>query len=88
MACGRIGEPQRTAVAARKEDGGLTGARHLTALVAPPDLEIDGRPVEGADSLQRAISRKRAGDSMDMIVFRGGRRQNIRVKLGAATVNL
>ena len=51
-------------------------------------VEIDGRPVEGADSLQRAISRKRAGDTMDMLVFRNGRRQNIRVRLGAAPVNL
>jgi len=47
-------------------------------------VAIDGKPVDGNDSLQRAISRKWAGDSLEMTVYRNRSRQTIRVKLGEA----
>ena len=47
-------------------------------------VAIDGKAVDGNDSLQRAISRKWAGDSLDMTVYRNRSRQTIRVKLGEA----
>jgi S1-C subfamily serine protease len=47
-------------------------------------IAIDGKPVEGRDSLQRAISRKRAGDTLELTVYRNHSRQKIRVKLGEA----
>jgi S1-C subfamily serine protease len=34
--------------------------------------------------LQRAISRKRAGDTLELTVYRNHSRQKIRVKLGEA----
>ena len=49
---------------------------------------IDGKPVDGTDSLQRALSRKRAGDSIELTVYRNRSRQNIRVKLGEAPQSL
>jgi S1-C subfamily serine protease len=49
---------------------------------------IDGKPVEGNDSLRHAISRKRPGDSMELTIFRNRRLQKIRVKLGEAPQTL
>jgi S1-C subfamily serine protease len=45
---------------------------------------IDGQSVEGNDSLQKILNRKRGGDSLDLTVWRDGRKQQIRVKLGSA----
>jgi S1-C subfamily serine protease len=47
-------------------------------------MAVEGQPVEGNDSLQKALSRKRAGDSLRLTVFRNGRSQEITVKLGEA----
>ena len=47
-------------------------------------VAIDGQAVDGNDSLQRAISRKRAGDTIELTVYRNKRRQKIQVKLGEA----
>jgi len=45
---------------------------------------IDGKPVDGNDAMQRAISRKWAGDNLDLTIYRNRSRQTIRVKLGEA----
>lgn len=45
---------------------------------------IDGKPVDGNDALQRAMSRKWAGDTLELTVYRNRSRQTIRVKLGEA----
>ena len=45
---------------------------------------VEGRPVEGKDALSRALSRKRGGDPLELTVFRAGRNQQIRIKLGEA----
>ena len=47
-------------------------------------MAIDGRPAERGDAISRAIGRKRPGDYIELTLFRNGRRQNIRVKLGEA----
>jgi serine protease Do len=47
-------------------------------------MAIDGRPAERGDAISRAIGRKRPGDMIELTLFRNGRRQNIRVKLGEA----
>ena len=47
-------------------------------------MAIDGQPVEGNDSLQRILNRKRGGDFLDLTVWRGGKKEQIRVKLGSA----
>jgi S1-C subfamily serine protease len=45
---------------------------------------IDGKTVDGRDSLQRAIGRKRAGDILELTVYRNQSHQKVRVKLGEA----
>ena len=47
-------------------------------------MAIDGKPVDGNDSLQRVMSRKRVGDTMELTVYRNRSRQKIRVKLAEA----
>ena len=77
------------------EDAGLRRPRQVVIvgnyrLGVGGDLivAIDGKPVDGNDSLQRALSRKRAGDTLDMTVYRNGSRQTVRVKLGEAPQTL
>jgi Trypsin-like serine proteases, typically periplasmic, contain C-terminal PDZ domain len=47
-------------------------------------VAIDGKTVEGNESLQQALNHKRAGDTLELTIFRGGSRQKIRVRLGEA----
>jgi len=47
-------------------------------------MEIDGKPVDRLDAISRALSRKRAGDPLELTLFRGGRRVKMKVTLGAA----
>ena len=49
---------------------------------------IDGKPVEGNDSLRHAMSKKRAGDTIELTVYRSRRLQKIRVRLGEAPQTL
>jgi hypothetical protein len=44
--------------------------------------------VEGNDALQRVLNRKRAGDMLDLTVFRNRRTQRIQVRLGEAPQQL
>ena len=45
---------------------------------------VEGQPVEGNDSLQRALNRKRGGDLLNLTIYRDGRTQKVQVHLGAA----
>ena len=45
-------------------------------------MSIDGQPVEHDDAISRALARKRAGDTLELTIFRNGRTVNVRVKLG------
>jgi S1-C subfamily serine protease len=73
------------------EDAGLRGPNQ-TVIVGNYRLgiggdlivAIDSLPVDGRDSLQRAMSRKRAGDFLEMTIFRGRGTQKLKVKLGEA----
>ncbi|MDQ6701038.1 MAG: trypsin-like peptidase domain-containing protein [Acidobacteriota bacterium] len=51
-------------------------------------VAVDGKPIEKQDDVQRALTRKRAGDPMVLTIFRGGRTQKVTVKLGAAPETL
>lgn len=42
---------------------------------------IDGRPVDRSDAISRALARKRAGDTVEMTIFRNGRTIVVPVKL-------
>lgn len=47
-------------------------------------IAVDGKPVDRQDAISRALARKRAGDTLDLTIFRSGRRINLKVRLGAA----
>jgi S1-C subfamily serine protease len=73
------------------QDAGLRGPARVV-IVGPYRLgiggdlivAIDGQQVEGTDSLQRALNRKRGGDLMELTIYRNGRQQRVQVRLGAA----
>jgi S1-C subfamily serine protease len=54
----------------------LVGGDFITA--------IDGRPIDREDAISRALSRKRAGDTLELTIFRNGRTVNVEVKLSEA----
>lgn len=45
---------------------------------------IDGKPVTEQDAISRTISRKHAGDTITLTIYRNGRNQDVRIVLGAA----
>jgi len=47
-------------------------------------MAIDGKPCETRDAIATALLKKRAGDVMDLTVFRGGRSMKVTVTLGEA----
>ncbi|HTS46720.1 MAG TPA: trypsin-like peptidase domain-containing protein [Bryobacteraceae bacterium] len=80
-----IQEVEAGSAAAR---AGLRGGRQTVQignvqLVVGGDLitAIDGRPIDREDAISRALSRKRAGDTLELTIFRNGRTTNIQVKL-------
>ena len=51
-------------------------------------IAVDGNPVESTDALQRVLNRKRVGDTLELTVYRSGRTQRVRVKVGEAPQTL
>ena len=51
-------------------------------------IAVDGNPVETRDAVQRALNRKRVGDTLDLKIHRSGRTQHVRVKVGEAPQTL
>jgi S1-C subfamily serine protease len=51
-------------------------------------IAAEGQPVESNDALQRALNRKRVGDTLDLTIYRNGRTQRVRVKVGEAPQTL
>ena len=47
-------------------------------------MAIDGKPCERRDAVTEALQKKRAGDVMELTLFRGGRTTKLSVTLGAA----
>ena len=45
---------------------------------------VEGQAVESNDLLTRVLARKRAGDTLNLSVYRNGRSQSVRVTLGSA----
>jgi S1-C subfamily serine protease len=73
------------------ESAGLRGPRRRV-LIGLDDIgiggdlimAIDGRPIDRYDALTRALNRKRAGDIIELLIFRAGRTMKLKVTLGAA----
>jgi S1-C subfamily serine protease len=73
------------------EDAGLRGPRQMVIvgnyrLGVGGDLitAVENQPVEGNDLLTRVLNRKRAGDILNLTVYRNGRTVKVQVKLGEA----
>jgi S1-C subfamily serine protease len=45
---------------------------------------VEGQQVDGNESLTRALSHKRAGDFLDLTLYRGGKNERVRIKLSEA----
>ncbi len=67
---------------------GIHGGRQVVQignqqLVVGGDLimSIDGTPVDRPDAISRTLARKRAGDSLELTIYRGGKTTNVRVQL-------
>ena len=82
---------QRVIRGAAAEAAGVKGARE-TAVLGNYEIgiggdfivAIDGKPVDRQDALSQMLGRKRAGDNLDLSVFRGGKQMTVKVKLGEA----
>ncbi|MDX2151117.1 MAG: trypsin-like peptidase domain-containing protein [Bryobacteraceae bacterium] len=82
---------QGVAPGSAAEAAGLRGPRRV-AVVGGYEIgvggdlitEVEGRAVERRDAIARALSRKRAGDSLELTLFRNGRVMKLTVTLGAA----
>lgn len=86
---------QEVAPGSAAASGGIRGAKQLVVignarLGVGGDfiMEVDGQPVRREDAISRALARKRAGDILDLQVFRNGRKVGIKVKLGEAPEQL
>jgi len=51
-------------------------------------MAIDGKPVDRLDALSRSLARKRAGDKVELTLFRNNRKVNVTVTLGEAQQSL
>ena len=77
------------------EDAGLRGPRQVVIvgnyrLGVGGDLivGVEGQSVEGNDLLTRVLNSKKAGDPLNLSVYRNGRTVNVQVKLGEAPQTL
>ncbi|HYL36768.1 MAG TPA: trypsin-like peptidase domain-containing protein [Bryobacteraceae bacterium] len=77
-------EPGSAAARAGLRGGKETVQIGNVQLVVGGDLimAIDGHPIDREDAISRALSRKRAGDTLELTIFRNGRTTVVRVKLG------
>jgi len=73
------------------EEAGIRGARRAViignaqvGIGGDLIMAIDGKPVDRSDAIARSIAQKHAGDSMELTVFRNGRRIKVTVRLGVA----
>ena len=87
---------QRVENGSPAEEAGLRGPRRSVIVGGAYTLGIggdlivavDGQPVEAKDTLQRVMNRKRGGDPLNLTIYRNGRTQEIKVKLGEAPQQL
>jgi S1-C subfamily serine protease len=86
---------QEVAPGSAAATAGVRGARELVVIGnarvgVGGDLitAVDGSPVRREDAISRALAHKRAGDMLDLTVFRNGKTVNLKVKLGEAPEQL
>jgi len=77
------------------EEAGLRGPNRVV-IVGNYQLGIggdlitaaEGQPIESSETLLRLLSKKRGGDMVVLTIYRGGRTQKVKVKLGEAPQQL
>jgi S1-C subfamily serine protease len=76
-------EPGSAAAAAGLKGGRDTVTIGNAQLMVGGDLiiSIDGHPIDREDAISRALAHKRAGDTIELTIFRAGRTMNVHVKL-------
>ena len=47
-------------------------------------MSIDGKTVDRSDAISTTLAKKRAGDAIDLTIYRGGKQTSVKVKLGEA----
>jgi len=62
----------------------IVGGRYQMGVGGDFITAVDGQPVTGNETLQRAMARKRGGDTLELTVIRGGKSETIKVHLGEA----
>jgi S1-C subfamily serine protease len=73
------------------EAAGIRGPREL-AIIGNAEIGVggdlivalDGKPVDRLDAISRTLSKKRAGDQLEVTLSRGGRNVSLKLTLGAA----
>lgn len=66
----------------------IVGNRYRLGIGGDLIIAIDGNPVSGQDSLQRALNQKRPGERMVLTIYRGNRTMKVTVTLGSAAETL
>ena len=65
-------------------DQAVVGGRYQIYIGGDFISKIEGEPVTGNETLQKAMAKKRGGDILDLTVIRNGKSQTLKVKLGEA----
>ena len=65
-------------------DQAIVGGRYQINVGGDFITAVEGQPITGNETLQKAIAKKRGGDIMQLTVIRNGKTQTIRVKLAEA----
>jgi S1-C subfamily serine protease len=62
----------------------IVGGRYQIYIGGDLITAVDGQPVTGNETLQRAMSKKRGGDTLELTVIRNGKTQTVKVHLAEA----
>ena len=65
-------------------DQAIVGGRYQINVGGDFITAVEGQPITGNETLQKAIAKKRGGDIMQLTVIRNGKTQTVRVKLAEA----
>jgi len=66
----------------------IVGGAYTLGIGGDLIVAVDGQPVDAKDTLQRIMNHKRGGDPLTLTVYRNGRTQDVKVKLGEAPQQL
>jgi S1-C subfamily serine protease len=65
-------------------DQAIVGGRYQIYIGGDFITAVEGQPVTGNETLQKAMAKKRGGDVLEMTVIRNGKTQTVKVHLAEA----